>query len=127
MLKWYVNGAHLLHKPQKVDIACSLEHVHANLLKAEKKLEFHGSRVSATMRDTAKWFKLGARTRYSACQSRHKNCQKREIPGTLFFGLKIIVKNLPKRTNLPEVADTGRAVLEVLGVLRAASMVPGLP
>ncbi len=31
-------------------------------IKGGKKLEFHGSRVSATMRDTAKWFKLGACT-----------------------------------------------------------------
>ena len=32
------------------------------VLKAGKFLEFHGSRVSATMRYTAKWFKLGACT-----------------------------------------------------------------
>ena len=34
---------------------------------------------------------------------------------------------MPSLTNLPELADTGRAVLEVLGVLRAASIVLGRP
>ncbi len=48
--------------------------------KGRKKLKFHGSRVSATTRDTV----VRAR-RYSACRSRHENWQKRGIPGTLFF------------------------------------------
>ena len=34
---------------------------------------------------------------------------------------------VPSRTNLPELAETGLAVLEVLGVLRAASIVLGRP
>ena len=34
---------------------------------------------------------------------------------------------MPSLTNLPELADTGLAVLDVLGVLRAASIVLGRP
>ena len=34
---------------------------------------------------------------------------------------------VPSLTNLPDVADTGRAVRAVLGVFNAWSIVPGLP
>ncbi len=58
------------------------------IIKGQKKLEFHGSRVSATMRDTAKWFKHGACTALHCLPiASRKLAETRDPWNSNFFGL----------------------------------------
>ena len=56
------------------DTGGPIQEKRGNFAKGQKKLELHGSRVSATMRDTAiNGSSMVRARRYSACRSRHEN------------------------------------------------------